>query len=102
MSFNLWSEVNQEASLFLKPDLGLRDWDGLSVEEKKIMWQHLQTYFFIRKAEYSYYGNGDYTNEDGYLFPFFSPYDREKRERITVSIAALNSGTKRKIMHRHI
>lgn len=44
--FKLWSELNPEAKKELKPDLGLRDWNSLKKEEKELIWNYLDYYFF--------------------------------------------------------
>ncbi len=36
-----WSKLNPEALTELKPDLGLRSWDDLNLEEKQLMYIHL-------------------------------------------------------------
>lgn len=57
MNFKLWSETNNEAKQLLKPDLGLRDWDALSDDEKKRIWKYLQHYFFDPKTRHDYESN---------------------------------------------
>jgi hypothetical protein len=53
--FKLWSELNPEAKKELKPDLGLRDWNSLKKEEKELIWNYLDYYFFniVRIKSYS-------------------------------------------------
>lgn len=66
MSFKLWSENNNEAKQSLKPDLGLRDWDTLSNDEKKRIWKYLQCYFFDPKTRYDYQSNPYFVYELDY------------------------------------
>lgn len=43
--FKLWSETNNEAKKLLNPNLGLRNWDELSREEKDKIWYFLSHWF---------------------------------------------------------
>lgn len=96
--FKSWSENNTAAQKTLKPDLGLRQWDSLSDDEKILIWRHLESYFFnIDKFEYDQYDhNHEYTNLSGDYYLFYDPYAGEKRERIDRSIATINKKYKTK------
>lgn len=52
--FKLWSENNQRAKEILKPDLGLRNWNNLSGEEKNKIWHYLILYFFDAQIKEQY------------------------------------------------
>ncbi len=83
--FKLWSESNTEAKRNLKPDLGLRNWNSLSEDEKFLIWKHLYPYFFdidiCYKNEEGY--DQKYENNRSELFYF---ENRESRKYITNSI----------------
>src|SRR5260221_13242841 len=50
MEFQTWSEQNKAAKEELCPNIGLRSWDELLVEDKYKIWQHLyKAYFFDKK-----------------------------------------------------
>lgn len=82
--FKLWSEVNPKAREELKPDLGLRNWNDLSVEEKYKIWKYLKFYFFNEDPVKTIDGR--------YYYEFFgNDNDKiDKRERIINSIWLLN------------
>lgn len=44
--FKLWSVTKPEIRILLKPDLGLRSWDDLTLDEKDKIWFNLIDYFF--------------------------------------------------------
>lgn len=41
MTFAKWIETNKEAKHLLQPDLGVRSWGELNMNEKTAIWQHL-------------------------------------------------------------
>lgn len=43
--FELWSEKNGDAKKLLSPNLGLREWDDLTHEEKDKIWHHISYWF---------------------------------------------------------
>ena len=43
--FKFWSTTQPEAMTELHPDLGLRDWDTLSTDEKDKVWHYLKNFF---------------------------------------------------------
>lgn len=43
--FKYWSSLNSEALKELHPDLGLRDWNDLLLDEKGKIWSHLEKFF---------------------------------------------------------
>lgn len=45
--FELWSKTNNDAQRLLSPDLGLRDWDTLSEDDKVKIWHYLKTWFEV-------------------------------------------------------
>ncbi len=45
-NIRLWSDNNPEAISCLRPDLGQRDWNALTKEEKQKIWRHLCPYMF--------------------------------------------------------
>ncbi|PIT88824.1 MAG: hypothetical protein COU29_00390 [Candidatus Magasanikbacteria bacterium CG10_big_fil_rev_8_21_14_0_10_36_32] len=51
--FKLWSNLEPKAKQELHPDLGLRNWDELSREEREKIWHHMEYYF--SKADRKYY-----------------------------------------------
>src|ERR1035437_5500197 len=84
MEFKLWSELNKEANIQLKPDLGLRSWSALSKDEKRKIWKYLEVHFF----------NRDNKDRDGFEF-YGDYYEKEQRQkRILMSINALNNSYK--------
>lgn len=44
--FKLWSELNPKVIEKLKPDLWMKSWDDLTLEEKEKIWKFLEKYFF--------------------------------------------------------
>lgn len=81
--FKSWSESNEEAKKFLKPDLGLRDWNSLSKDDKYLIWKHLELNLFNRKG---YYGWSGYSDKNENYFEFYEPNVYKKQNRITQSI----------------
>lgn len=79
--FKLWSQVREDAAKELKPDLGLRNWNGLKADERLIIWKHLYLYFFEIKPDY-----------EGSNYTFWGDDDEKylKGKRILYSISALN------------
>jgi len=51
VEFRLWSELNSKAREKLKPDLGLRNWNNLTQEEKYKIWNYLIDYFIIQDPQ---------------------------------------------------
>lgn len=45
-NIKLWSSGNQAAKEVLHPDLGLRDWDTLTKEDKRKIWKHLMPLWY--------------------------------------------------------
>lgn len=43
--FKFWSVTQPDAMKELHPDLGLRDWDELSIDEKDKIWHYLKNFF---------------------------------------------------------
>ncbi len=84
MTFKLWSELNPKAKKELKPDLGLRNWNSLSNDEKYKIWKYLEWYFFDKDIKRDYDGN--------YYYEFYGEYweKEQKKKRILYSIATLN------------
>jgi hypothetical protein len=87
MSFKLWSELNNDAYKNLKPDLGYRDWNDLSKDEKKRMWKHLEFHFFDDTIRSGYHA---FTNDEGDYFNFKGQNDIARRDRINYSIQGMN------------
>jgi hypothetical protein len=84
MDFQIWSKSNPEAVKELRPDFGLRNWDEISVEEKKIMWKFLVPFFFDPRLQEEEYSREPY-------YPFIGDeYEASlKRKRISTSIAKM-------------
>jgi len=76
MKFNLWSETDNKIFKNLKPELGLRNWDVLSEEEKEKIWQYLRHDFFD-KLSHKFFGEDE-------------EIKRKKQLRIFLSIIKLN------------
>ena len=55
----LFSQANKDALKKLKPDLGLRNWNDLSSEDKNRTWRYLQEYFFDKDIQEQYDMMGD-------------------------------------------
>lgn len=93
MTFKLWSELNPKAKKELKPDFGLRSWNSLSNDEKYKIWKYLEWYFFDKDIKTKYY-----PSREVHYYKFFgeSPENEKKKERIYISIMALNHEYKAK------
>ncbi|AXY72549.1 hypothetical protein D3H65_00515 [Paraflavitalea soli] len=88
MSFPLWSEINEEASKILKPDLGIRSWDKLTKEEKNLIWKHLEPYLFDKEMYQDEYYNPE---DPGYYYDFFDDANSNvRRNAVQKSVDALN------------
>ena len=82
--FKLWSETNKKVEDKLKPNLGLRDWNDLTADEKHLIWKHLERYFFEKNA---------YTRDIDSIYTFIVDSEEKnfKRKRVFYSIAALKN-----------
>lgn len=80
--------MQKNAKSELKPDLGLRSWDELNKEEKLIIWQHLDWYFFDKDKTYA---DGGYSRQ--LVYKFYGEYNEieDKKRRILFSIKAMFS-----------
>lgn len=76
MEFKLWSELNNDAKQYLKPDLGLREWNLLSDDEKSRIWKYLERYFFNPTTRTGY--------DVGEYFEFELDYQAEERVVLAV------------------
>jgi len=94
MTFKLWSELNPKAQKELKPDFGFRNWDYLSENEKYKIWKYLEFYFFDKDPIKDF--NNSLSDSGGYYYKFFEDDEGTKRERIILSVAALNNKFKAK------
>ncbi|TAL67051.1 MAG: hypothetical protein EPN82_15880 [Bacteroidetes bacterium] len=54
-SFKLWSDYNPEAKKNISPDLGMRDWDSLKIEEKEKIWYYFVNKDWFKESSYIYY-----------------------------------------------
>lgn len=43
--FKFWSDRDKSAKEILRPDLGMREWDELSPDERTRVWHHLKSFF---------------------------------------------------------
>jgi hypothetical protein len=87
--FKVWSESNIEAKKTLKPDLGLRVWDNLTKDEKKLIWEYVRDDFFnINKLcnGYDFDVYDKYLNSEGECFEVYGSNANDKRKRIDFSI----------------
>jgi len=84
--FKLWNELRPKANEVLKPNLGLRDWNELSVEEKNIIWKHIDVFFFNQEGESidKMFCYGDYEEQ------------KNAQNRVFNSIASLNENSRAK------
>lgn len=89
-AFKLWSETNVSAKKNLLPDLGLRNWDSLSQDEKNKIWRHLVIYFFDESPKENF--RNPFCNERGDYYPFYGyeQYQKIRREVTILSIMSLN------------
>lgn len=83
--FKLWSQTSSTILIKLKPNLGMRSFTDLSLDEKELLWQYLHYYFFDRfETEIDKKFLGEYS-------------ERQKKEtRIFHTIGALNEKYKSK------
>ena len=88
MTFKLWSDLNPEAREELKPDLGLRNWDSLSEDEKYKIWKYLELYFFDKDPRINY--KHPYADSKGNYYEFLGNDKEDKRKRILYSIRILD------------
>ena len=92
MEFKLWSELNTGAKTALKPDMGLRNWDSLSVVEKASIWNHLEFQFFDNRLVYDSFNDQSlYTNKANFFYRFLEPDADRKREHIEYAIITLHN-----------
>ncbi len=84
--FKLWSESNSDAKKSLKPDLGLRDWDSLTQNQKYLIWKYLEIHFF-NKQETIQWSPTSYQNEK--CFEFYDPCAYIKRSSVYQSINSM-------------
>src|SRR5680860_276374 len=59
-----WSDSSAGARVVLRPDLGMRDWNNVSAQEKEVIWKHIInarwfgqdeiTHNAVRKFSYDY------------------------------------------------
>lgn len=52
LSFNLWSSNNAEAIEKISPDLGMREWIELNLEEKQKIWAHFFNKGWFNKSDW--------------------------------------------------
>ena len=93
--FKLWSETNTDAKKSLKPDLGLRSWDDLSLEEKQKIWHYLDWYFFDAQIREQY---GMLGGVEKRFYEFYGEYREKEYKQKTIhkSILYLNENYKAK------
>lgn len=84
--FKLWSETNPEAKKLLSPDLGMREWDDLTCDEKNNIWCYLRVHFF---------------NTNGNKFYGEHPVDKYRRHSVEGSILLLNEESKTNSFAKH-
>ncbi|MCK5122773.1 MAG: hypothetical protein KAQ87_01325 [Candidatus Pacebacteria bacterium] len=93
--FKLWSENNKQARDFLRPDLGLRNWNDLTAEEKNKIWHYLDWYFFGAQIKEHYGMMGDVEKE---FYEFYGDHEEKecKRNTINMTIIYINENSKAK------
>ncbi|MFA6436805.1 MAG: hypothetical protein WC242_01630 [Candidatus Paceibacterota bacterium] len=93
--FKLWSEINQDSKIYLKPDLGLRSWGELTSEEKEKIWHYLDWYFFDAQIREQ---RGMIGNIEKKFYEFYGEYKEKEYKQKTVykSILYLNENYKAK------
>lgn len=87
--FKFWSETNPDAKKILEPDLGMRDWNDLTMEEKEKIWHYLEWYFFDKQAR---------EQRGVRLYEFYGEYNEKEYKQKTIheSISYLNETYKAK------
>src|SRR3989344_5008563 len=93
--FKLWSESNIGAKESLKPDLGLRNWNDLSTEEKQKIWHYVNWYFFNAQIRERYGMMGEV---EAKFYKFYGEYEEKEYKQKTIheSILYLNENFKAK------
>jgi len=93
--FKFWSETNKESERFLKPDLGLRGWDDLSVKEKDKIWHYLKWYFFDAQTRGRYDILSDVNVKERFYENYENYNEKEyKQKTIITSIYYLDENYK--------
>ncbi len=79
--FKFWSENNKQAKDFLRPDLGLRNWNDLIAEEKNKIWHYLNRYFFDAKIKEQY---GTMGGIEKRFYKFYGGYKEKEYKQKTI------------------
>lgn len=93
--FKFWSESNENEKEKLRPDLGLRNWGDLNIEEKQKIWHYLDWYFFDSQIKKQYGMMGEIEEQN---YEFYGGYKEKeyKQKTINKSILYLNENYKAK------
>jgi len=90
MFFQLWSHSSEKVLKDLKPNLGFRNWAALAIAEKKIIWQHLDNFFFNSAVQVARTTLLSGTGQPYYDFTGTEHERKLKLERIVSSISNLS------------
>jgi len=91
--FKLWSETNREITEQLKPNLWVRSWNALGLEEKQKIWKYLEEYFFNKDKKIYKISEDPYRNPN-YDYYFSNIFGNNIQTIVRSSIYSLNQSYK--------